>query len=332
MRAPLIAFSLALLLPLAASAQALSDLGTSFGNTASFTVSVAPQYPAPQSSATLSFLSGSLDLTNAMLAVSVGGKALYQGSVRPVAVPLGKAGSITTIVATMTIGSMQYTQSLSIQPQEVTLIAEPIASVPPLYPGKPSVPLEGKVRVVAVANLRNESGASINPTMLSYEWTVDGARIANSSGIGKSALMVASPLQYRARDVSVTVTGSNGSLVGGTSISLSSREPSLRIYENDPLLGIRFERALSGEYAIPSEATLFGAPFSLPLSGGALSLRWLLNGAVAQTGSSITLRPTGKGQGAATLSFTASAGSFTSATLDLPLSFGAKPSSNFFGL
>lgn len=317
-----------LLLPLTVSAQMLPGLGDT---TSSFTVSVAPQYPAPQGTATLSFLSSSLDLTNATLTVSVGGKSIYQGSVRPVAVTLGRAGTITAVVATMKIAGATYNQSLSIQPEDVSLIAEPIASVPPLYPGKPSVPLEGSVRVVAMANLKNASGVSLAPASLSYAWTVDGAFIANSSGIGKSAIIVASPLQYRGRSVSVTVMSPDGSLVGGAAISLSALEPSVRIYENDALLGIRFDRALFGEYTIPAEATLYGAAFSLPLVGGAPLIRWLLNGDAAQTGPSITLRPTGSGQGSATLSLTASAGSSASAAMDLPLIFGTK-SSNFFGL
>lgn len=322
-------FSLILLLPLAASAQNFADLG----DTASFTVSVSPQYPAPYSTATLSFLSNSLDLSNTTLTVVVGSKNIYKGAVQPVAVTLGKAGSITGVTATISAGSANYSQSLLIQPQDVALIAEPISSAPPLYPGKPLVPLEGSVRVVAMANLKNAKGSSLDPATLSYAWTVDGTHIANSSGIGKAAVIIASPLQYRARDVSVAVQSQDGSLVGGASLSLSPQEPSIRIYENDPLLGIRYDHALSNSYAITgSESTLYAAPFSLPTTGGAPLLQWFLNGAVAQTGSSITLRPTGSGQGSASLSLVASAGQYMMATMNLSLSFGGPKSTNFFGL
>ncbi|MDP2655231.1 MAG: hypothetical protein Q8P17_01585 [bacterium] len=319
----------ALLLPLAASAQSLGDLG----GTDSFTVSVTPQYPTPYSSATLSFLSISLDLANATLSLSVGGKNIYKGAVRPVAVPLGKAGSVTNVAATISSGGANYSQSLSLQPQDVALVVEPISSAPPLYPGKPLVPLEGDVRVVAVANLKSSGGKSLDPSVLSYTWTVDNTRIANSSGIGKMAIIVASPLQYRARDVSVAVTSQDGSLVGGALLSLSPIEPSVRIYENDPLLGILYDHVLSDSYSITgTESTLFAAPFSLPTTIGAPFVQWFLNGSVAQTGNSITLRPTGSGQGNASLSLTASAGNNTTATANLSLIFGATSNSNFFGL
>ena len=322
---------IAILLPVVAGAQSLGDLG---GTGSSFTLSMAPQYPAPYSKATLSFLSSSLDLINATVTVSANGKKIYKGSVQPVAVTLGRGGSVVNVTATISSGGVNYSQTLSIQPQEVVLIAEPVSSAPPLYPGKPWVPLEGSVRVVAVANLKNANGSkSLDPATLAYAWTVDGMQIANSSGIGKEAIMVASPLQYRERTVSVAVMSTGGSLVGGDSFSFSSLEPSVRIYENDPLLSIRYDHALSNRYAIAgAESTLYAAPFSFPTTNGAPLLQWFLNGATAQTGNSITLRPTGSGEGDASLSLVASAGAYTTATANLSLSFGSKPGSNFFGL
>ena len=326
-----VALSAALLLPFAVSAQALGGLDLLGGSP--FSVSVEPQYPAPYGQASLSFTSTSIDLTRATLTVTVNGKETYKGPVHTISVSLGKAGSVTKVKLSVSQGGSPVTQTISIQPEEVALIAEPIASVPPLYPGKASVPLEGQVRVVAVAHLADASGKAGGPSTYSYAWTVDGARIADASGIGKSALIIDSPLQYRAREVSVVVTNSSGSLVGGDTVTLQPVDPVVRLYENDPLLGIRFDHALLGRFSIAdSEMTLYAAPFSLPTTSGAPTIQWFLNGAAAQTGSSITLRPTGSGQGSAALSLTASAGQYTTATANLSLIFGAKSGNNLFGL
>lgn len=321
---------LTLVLPLAAEAQSLGGIGEI---SPSFTLSATPQYPAPFSNATISFLSSSLDLTNATVSVSVNGKNIYKGAVQPVVVTLGKAGSITKVSATVSAGGVDYNQTLSIQPQDVVLVLEPISSAPPLYPGKPLVPLEGDTRIVAMTNMKSAGGKAIDPSALSYSWTVDDTQIANSSGIGKSTIIVASPLQYRARSVSVAITSRDGSQVGGASLSLSPQDPSIRIYENDPLLGIRFDHALPGSYTIKgAESTLYAAPFSIPTTGGTPLIQWFLDGSPVQTGYSITLRPTGSGQGNASLSLTASAGQYTTAASTLSLIFGAKPGTNFFGL
>lgn len=324
-----IACAAVLLAPVVVSAQSL-DLG----NTSTFSVSLSPQYPAPMTSATLSFISSVFDLANSTMAVSVAGKQIYQGSVHPISVQLGKAGSVTSVTITMTSAGAQYAQTVVIQPEDVTLIAEPLASVPPLYPGKPHVPLEGDTRIVALANFADASGKTIDPANLSYTWTVDGAEIANSSGIGKQAVIVASPIQYRMREVSVIVQSQLGNLVGQASLSLDPKEPDVRLYRNDPLLGIRFEHALTGSYAISgTEASLFAAPFSLPLTAGSPILQWFLNGEKAQTGSLITLRPTGNGQGRASLTLTGTArgDSLVESDTNLSLLFGTKQT-NFFGL
>ena len=321
-------FALALLLPLASGAQGFGSVG----GTEPFTLSVDPQYPAPFSQATLGVQSSSLDLTNAIMTVTVAGKELYRGTVQPTKLTLGKAGSITKVTVAVVINGATNSQTISIQPQDVSLIAEPISSAPPLYAGKPLVPLEGSTRIVAVANVRNANNSAIDPATLSYAWTVDDTKIANSSGIGKSAVLVASPIQYRARTVSVAITSQDGTLVGGDSLSLSPQDPSVRIYENDPLLGIRFDRALMNTFSIGStESTLYAAPFSLPTGNGTPFLQWFVNGSAAQTGTSITLRPSGSGEGSASLSLTASSGSQTTSA-SLSLIFGAKPGSNFFGL
>ena len=331
MRSQLLFVSIfSLLLPFAATAQSLDGLA---GSGEPFTVSVSPRYPAPYSQATLSFLSSTLDLANANLTVSVGGKQVYQGNVKTVAIPLGRAGSVVSIAVTVTSAGTPYSQSLVIQPQDVSLIAEPNASAPVLYPGKPFIPIEGNTRIVAIANIRDAGGKTISAPSLSYTWSVDDTQIASASGIGKEAIIVASPLKYRERTVSVVVKSQNGSLTGGATLSMNPVEPMVRVYKNDPLLGILFDHALSGTFAIQdTEASLYGVPFSFPLLFGGPQIKWFLNRTEAQIGESITLRPAGSGKGDASLSVTASAGTSAEATTDVSLSFGAKPSSNFFGL
>mgnify|MGYP001594085833 FL=1 len=314
-------------LPLSVMAQ---SIGNSVGGTP-FTVSVSPQYPTPYSQASISLISPSLDLANAIMAVSVAGKEIYRGSVQPVAIPVGKTGSVANVKVTISSDGVKYSQTVFIQPQDLVLVAEPISSAPPFYRGTPLIPLGGSVRVVAVASLKDARGKAPDPSTLSYSWTVDNSQIANSSGIGKTAIMVASPLQYRSRSVSVVVTSQDGSLGSGASLSLTAQEPIVRIYQNDPLLGIRFDHALSGQYAIADvETALYAAPFSLPTTSGTPFIQWFLNGSSAQTGNTITLRPAGSGQGGASLSLVASAGNSTKATANLSLSFGAKSGFNLF--
>lgn len=332
MRSRIFIFScIALLVPFASFAQSIDGAISDQTGSIPFTISVRPEYPTPYGQATISFVSSSLDLANTTMTVSVGNKEIYRGATQQINIPLGKEGSVAVVKITIISGGISYSETISIQPQDVVVVAEPISSAPPLYLGKPLVPHDGSVRIVAIANFKDAGGKVLNPSTLSYSWTVDNTRIENSSGVGKTAIMVASPYPYRERTVSVIVRSQNGSLVGGDSLSLSAEEPSVHIYQNDPLLGIRFDHALTGQYPIyDTETTLYAAPFSFSTTQGNPFIQWFLNGSAAQTGNSITLHPTGNGQGNASLSLSASSGG-SLANTSLSLLFGTTKS-NFFGL
>lgn len=319
-----------------AMAQSVSDLSnlTSEGAPPPTTLTLTPSYPQPYGTATLSVQSTTLSLGNATLAVSVNGKSVYQGNVQPVTITIGAPGVATTISTTVTSQGQSYPTSMTIDPGDVSLVEEPLASVPPLYPGKPLVPLSGQVRLVAIAGFATAAGTPINPNTLSYTWTEDGSVLGSASGIGRSSVVVAAPLEYRASDISVSITTQDGVEQGGGSVSLSPQDPSVRIYASDPLLGILFDHALAGPFAITgTEASFYAAPYSFATSNGAPAINWFLNGASAGNTNSVTLRPTGTGSGNGTLSVSVSeSGLYENATADLPLSFGSSGSTNFLGL
>jgi hypothetical protein len=298
-----------------------------------FTVSVNTDAPRSHSPVTLTPVSGAIDIVNATMTVTINGAEAYTGTARPVAVTVGAAGKITTNDVTMNVGGTRYTQTLSLTPQDVALIAEPIASAPPLYPGKPWVPVDGSVRVVAIADMRAANGAAIDPTSLGYAWSVDDVRALSGSGLGKRTLIIDSPLQYRTRTVTVTVTSPDGSQRGTAWIDLEANEPIMRVYERDPLAGIRFDHALGSSYAIGgSEATLYAAPFAFPTALRAPAIEWYVGGTLTETGSLITLRPTGQGAGSAALSARALGTAGLAASAGLTITYNAEPASGFFGL
>lgn len=319
-----------LLLALGAPALALAQFG---GVSTPFTLSISPSNPAPYGVVTVMPVSSGVQVANSTMTVSVNGRQIASGNAGPVDVTLGGPGTKTYIVFTLKSGGASYPESLSIVPQDIALVAEPFSSAPPLYPGKPLVPQNGSVRLVAVADFRTASGKRLDPGTLSYQWSADGIDIPGASGIGRSAAIVDSPLQYRTRTVSVAVTSPDGSLTSGASMDIAASDPVVRVYERDPLLGIRFERALGSSYALPgAEATLYAGAYSFPTALGAPSIQWFLNGTAAQIGSLITLRPTGSGGGTATLSVTGSSGGSVDANTALSISFGSSGVPGFFGL
>lgn len=301
---------------------------------APFTLSVNPTYPTPYGQATVSVQSTSLDLSASTMVASVNGTQVYQGDVRPFSITIGAPGAATTVKVTVTNGGTNYSESLSVTPGDVALVLEPQSSAPALYKGEPLIPMAGSVRAVAVPNFHTAAGTPIDPNTLSYVWTVDGTTFQNSSGIGRSSVLVAVPaIQYRQSTVSVVVKTTNGAEVGSASADITGNQPIVRMYQSDPLLGVLFDHALGSTFSISgSEISFFGVPFSFSSSGGGPALSWSVGGSQAQTGSSLTLRPQGSGAGSAALSFTATnANTNEMATANSTLSFGSG-GSTIFGL
>ncbi len=303
------------------------------GSTDPFTLTVTPTYPRPNAPILLTPQSTQLDLANSTMSVTLNGASIYSGATKAVGVTLGGPASTNSIRVSITAKGQTSSMTLSLKPQGVALVAEPIASAPPLYAGKPLVPAAGTVRVVAMADLRTSPTGRTDPAALSYTWTVNDQTLASASGIGRTSIVLATPLPYRSEEVSVVVQTRDGSVMSGDTLVVSSQTPMVRIYASDPLLGVVFDHALSGSYAIMgAEANFFAAPYSFSLAHGAPTVRWFLNGTAAQTGQEITLRPEGDGQGSASLSATASgAGSDETTSSNLSVRFGASIS-NLFGL
>lgn len=296
-----------------------------------FTLSVSPQYPLPYGEATVTPISGVLDLSDAVVTAFVNGTAVALSNTRTVTVPLGAAGKAVSVRIVATAGGTRYEKTVVIRPQDVVLVAEPLGTVPPLYAGKASIVSDGEVRLVAIANLVNGT-VPLAPTALSYRWSIDGSLLAGASGVGKSSVTVAAPLPYRTRTVTVSVQNQDGSVTGGASLPLKTTEPLVRIYKKDPLLGIRFDEAVTGEVPLEeAEVSFYGVPYSFPLAGEVPSLSWTLNGSTAKEGSTITLRPSGEGRGTATIGFEAVSG-LLRANSRFSLVFGSAPRFGVFGL
>ncbi len=318
-----------LVLPLAVRAQTIS--------TDPFSINITPAYPSPYEPLTLSVGSGSVDMSNSTFKVFVNGALATVGTgASSVSLTASGPGTTMNIRVVVSSGGQQYQKTLAVRPLAVALSVEPLATLPPLYPGGATIPPNGSVRMVAVPTFYSNSGVYIDPATLSYTWSVGGQTLIASSGIGQSSVVVSAPLPYRQEDVSVLVQNQDGSLVASQSVALTPQNPLVQLYQKDPLMGIEYGHALSGQQTLSGVQTSFVAvPYGFSTDSGGPSIVWSLNGATAQTGDTITLQPQGAGQGSAALSAAVSdPASYESATAGFTAVFGSAQTGGFglFGL
>lgn len=295
------------------------------------TVSISPEYPKPYDTIVVTPSSTLIDLASATVKVSVNGKVIstFSGS-EGTNVTVGAPSVKTTITVTATAGGKIYKKSVVIATGDVALVVEPLSTAHPLYKGALLLAPQGRVRVIAIADLRNSSGTRLNPNSLVYTWRLGNQILESDSGIGKNVLSAIAPQRYRDAQISVVVTSSDGSVVAKETTLLQSTDPVVRIYKTDPLLGTNFTHALTGTYSLTGSEESFRA---VPYFFAAIpTLSWAVGGQGSGTSDEVTVRTSGSGAGKSSLSLSARLSeTHQSVTNTLGLSFGNKNTTNIFG-
>jgi hypothetical protein len=321
--------SLALVVPGFALAQSIGGVGP-----APLTLDLQPQYPRPYDTITVTPGSSNIDLTGAQISFYVNGKLLSTSTgTAPASVVLGAPGTATTIkVTAITAGGGSYSVSQTISPAEVELIAEPTSTSHPFYQGGLGIPSYGQVRLVALPDLRTSTGKRYADSALIYNWKLNGQALTDASGIGRSVINITAPVRYRDATLEVIATSPDQSRVAEANMIISPVDPLVRIYENDPLLGIRYDQAVGTDFTLPgTEDTFMAVPYYFAQTP---ALSWSVDGKAGGSDPAITLRATGSGGGSASVSVTADLSQlFSTATQAVRVTFGASSGgTGIFGL
>lgn len=270
-------FLLAPLLVLPAYAQ--FDFG---GNNVSLTIS--PEHPAPGSSVHITVESTFLDLPSSDITWSVNGtKTAEGGGLTSTDVVLGALGTATNVdVVAVGSGGQTATATAHIVPVELDLLWESNSYVPPFYRGR-ALPSAGTVlSLEAIPRFKKSDGSFIAPGDIVFTWHRDGLVLPSVSGRGKARIQVAAPSLFGEDVLSVDAVSTDGSFSGSASVSIPEIEPVLNLYEDHPLFGVLYHRALARQTTIPEIEMSFAAVPYFAQAGSAddanLQYVWRVNG------------------------------------------------------
>ena len=155
---------------------------------------------------------------------------------------------------------------------------------------------QSPVTVTAVAQLSGPKGI-IPSESLVYDWRQDDQPI-DSSGYGKRSVTVKGNFWGRDELVSVRVSSLDNSVSAEGTFVIKPIDPEVVVYEENPLLGTLFNRAVAGTFSINknSEVSFFAAPYNFvseDLSSDGTAFNWQMNGdsvSKIKTGNTITFR------------------------------------------
>lgn len=271
---------------------------------APLTIEMFPRYAKPGEYVEFSLVSSSVSISTATVTWTINGTRVFSGpSAIKYVYKIPHSNDPFVVVADVYTRTNQYfTTRYAVQPASLTLLYEGATYVPPLYKGRPVLSPEASLSVQAVPSLI-EKGVELQPEDLYFKWTVNGKLVSDLSGLGKSSGIVKNTGLLRPLDIIVEAS-SDGGTIAGERIKVDVKYPWISLYENDPLLGIRYDKALSDYDLKNEEVTVLAEPYyfgATKRNDANLVYSWGINQqrqAETET-ASITLRPQAEGGGGA---------------------------------
>lgn len=267
------------------------------------TIAVQPAFPESNTPLSLTAQSISSDLSRALISWYVNGQRVNEGFGEVGAsATTGNLGTKTEIrVEVMNEDGTLLTATRTIQPAEIDILWETDSYAPPFYQGRRLASSGALVHAEAVPRFVRPDGLPIATRDIIFSWRKNGTVIAGASGRGKSYASFSSPELFATDTITVEAESIDGSLRGAANILIPSRTPFVLLYQEHPLFGILFHRALSEEAQLPdTEATLVAAPFyagAVTADDSRLSYEWRVNRASVAVDPGSPSRITINGEG-----------------------------------
>ncbi|MES2134737.1 MAG: hypothetical protein V4449_00650 [Patescibacteria group bacterium] len=294
------ALSLLFLAPVFASAEILPTFSSELE------IGVNPAHPRPGSQVTLTVSDPGREVGTTAYVWSLNGEVVDQGiDHTSIAIILDGLGTTETIrVIAVENNSARADGITIIRPASVDILWEGNTYTPALYIGRPLPNGHSSVTLMAIPHLVI-NGAEAPSNALVYSWKVNNVPLQKQSGYGKWSAVVTAPSFGGAFTVSVVVSTQDGSIAGEQSLTVQPQTPSLVIYEDAPLLGVRFDKAHTALFPLTGDEVSFVAyPLSIENTGD-VSYTWTLDTVPFTVDptkpQSATFRKVGTGSGAHTV-------------------------------
>ncbi len=270
--------------PESASAQSSDGFGLPRAFTSDIALELSPENPGPGDTVTITARSLLLDLDTMTLTWFKDGKVFEQGaggtSISLTAPPLGNSTEISLLV--LENGVERARESATIRPVEIDLLWEANSYAPPYFRGRSLSSAGTQLRFEAQPHFIRANGSRVSNGDIVFTWKRNGYVIQNVSGRGAARAVIDAPALFGADTISLEARSVDGTFRGEESVNIPSREPELVLYEDHPLFGVMYYRALSSDASLPGEEiSLVAVPYFADATypnDGALIWEWKVNG------------------------------------------------------
>lgn len=248
----------------------------------SVSIGLDPLYPKPGETIHLTVEGSGIDFDSSAITWYVGDKVLAQGvGVTSADVVAGELGSEQAVELDVDTPDGIRTVHAVIAPADMDVLISSDSYVPPFYRGR-ALPSAGTNLIAqAVPHFVRADGTLIPDSQITFTWKRSGEVLGSLSGRGKSSAVIPVVHLSTQDDITVVAVSADGTRSAETTILMPTVDPVLDLYEDHPLYGVLYNKALGATASIPeSEMAFFAVPyFSQARSPGdsALSYAWKVN-------------------------------------------------------
>ena len=257
---------------------------------------VPPKNTLPGKMVYLSLNSRTADLKDSSISWSVGGKIIQQGTGETTFnFKNGNSGQTTTITISITTpDGKQESKDISITPIGFTLLWQANTYVPPFYRGKAMMGPAAPVRAIVIPD-SSDIPPDVSVDTLIYQWDRDYSDKPDLIGSGENSFSFLAPNPGNDTNIALQITSTDESVSRQVNITLSLAQPFVLFYEDNPLLGVWYNRSFRDSITLnKQEFSMKAEPyfFSNEISGVSnLNYAWTINNNVIKNSTNdITLR------------------------------------------
>ncbi len=253
-----------------------------------------PEYPGPYQDVQINIDSYTTKLDSNVISWFVDGKLITKGTgLKSFTTKTGAIGTQKAVTVSVLASNGYVTQQkITLSPAAVDLIWQAQSYTPPFYKGKALIPHQGAVVVSAEPTIY-QAGKRVPPSQLIYKWKQEDTALPDQSGYGKNSVIIEPKLPLDAQKISVEVSTVDGKIKAGNYVRLTSQNPTVILYPEDTLTGIRSQQALMIGHSIQKDSRISAIPYFFSTTkrlSTSIQYNWSLNGQeTSQHAPTITL-------------------------------------------
>lgn len=275
-------------------------------------ISIFPESPKPGEEVTIVANTYGMDINTNLIVWKLNGKEALKGiGQKKFVFKVGNTGTVTNVsLSILPKNGPAIDKDFSFTPIDVDILWQAKTYTPPFYKGKALYTPESEVVFTSLPNISID-GTKIDPTDVVYKWKLNYDLENEASGFGKNSYLFKGPIILRENLIQSNVyAASKPEIQGGNKIRLTNNYPTALVYEDHPLLGVLFNKALRNEYELKDSEVKFSAfpfYFSTANKNSFVSYKWNIDEAslgIPQNQNSVIFRKISSIKGSASVNVT----------------------------